>query len=105
MNKVQIVLFYLNALGAMGYSLIAPLFPPLFKERGLSNLVCSYIIACISLTNVIAAIYCSFLSEKFGQKNLLLFSVTGQTICIFLYGLSVYIYNNPLFIFLDLLIV
>jgi len=99
MNKVHIVLFYLNALGAMGYSLIAPLFPPLFKERGLSNLVCSYIIACISLTNVIAAIYCSFLSEKFGQKNLLLLSVTGQTICIFLYGVSVYIYNNPLFIF------
>lgn len=100
MKKEQIVLCYLNALGAMAYSLIAPLFPPLFKERGIENIVCSYIIAIICLTNIIAAIYCSYLCEKFGQLNLFLFSVIGQTFSTFFYGISVFISNNPLFIFL-----
>ena len=84
----------------MAYSLIAPLFPPLFKERGIENIVCSYIIAIICLTNIIAAIYCSYLCEKFGQLNLFLFSVIGQTFSTFFYGISVFISNNPLFIFL-----
>ena len=98
MKKEQIVLCYLNALGAMGYSLIAPLFPPLFKERGIENIICSYIIAIICLTNIIAAIYCSHLSQKFGQLNLFLFSVIGQTFSTFFYGFNVFITNETLFI-------
>ena len=98
MKKEQIVLCFLNALGAMAYSLIAPLFPPLFKERDISNIICSYLIAIICVTNIIAAIYCSYLSEKFGQKNLFLFCVVGQTLSTFFYGFSVYIYNIPLFL-------
>ena len=98
MKKEQIVLYFLNALGAMAYSLIAPLFPPLFKERDISNIICSYLIVIICITNIIAGIYCSYLSEKFGQKNLFLFCVVGQTLSTFFYGFSVYIYNIPLFI-------
>ena len=89
----------------MAYSLIAPLFPPLFKERDISNIICSYLIAIICVTNIIAAIYCSYLSEKFGQKNLFLFCVVGQTLSTFFYGFSVYIYNIPLFLIIGLLIV
>lgn len=100
MKKEQIVLYYLNALGSMAYSLIAPLFPPLFKERGIENIVCSYIIAIISLTNIIAAIYCSYFCQKFGQLNLFLFTVIGQTFSTFFYGISVFISNNLLFIIL-----
>ena len=35
MKYVQIILFYLSILGATGFSLIAPLFPPLCKEKGI----------------------------------------------------------------------
>ena len=47
MKKEQLILFYINALGAMAYSLIAPLFPPLFKERGIENLIVSFLIVII----------------------------------------------------------
>ena len=101
MKKEQIVACYLNALSAMGYSLIAPLFPPLFKERGLSNLLCSYLISIICLTNIISALTCSSLCQKFGQKNLLLLSVSGLSLSMFLYGLGIYISENNIFVIFE----
>ena len=100
MKKEQFVLFLINALGAMAYSLIAPLFPPLFKERDIDNLIVSFLIVIISLTNIISAIFCPYLSQKLGQLNLFLFCVIGQTFSTFFYGFSVYIKNNSLFLFL-----
>ena len=103
MKKEQLILFYINALGAMAYSLIAPLFPPLFEERGIENLIVSFIIVIICTTNIISAIFCSYFSQKFGQLNLFLFCVIGQSFCTFFYGFSVFIKNNNLFIFLGFL--
>ena len=100
MKKEQLVLFLINALGAMAYPLIAPLFPPLFKERDIDNLIVSFLIVIISLTNIISAIFCTYLCQKLGQLNLFLFCVIGQTFSTFFYGFSVYIKNNSLFLFL-----
>jgi MFS family permease len=80
---MQLVLFLINALGAMAYSLIAPLFPPLFKERDIDNLIVSFLIVIISLTNIISAIFCPYLCQKLGQLNLFLFCVIGQTFSTF----------------------
>ena len=57
MKYVQIIIFYLNLLGAMGFSLIAPLFPPLCREKGISNQICSYIISSICISQIITTIY------------------------------------------------
>ena len=104
MKYVQIIIFYLNLLGAMGFSLIAPLFPPLCKEKGISNQICSYIISSICITQIFASIYSPSIIQKVGTKRLFLFSLIGQTICTFYYGFMVFIDNNFLFIvsgFLD----
>ena len=99
MKYVQIIIFYLNILGAMSFSLIAPLFPPLCKLKGISNQVCSYIISSICITQIYGSIYCPSFSEKIGMKKLMLISLIGQTICTFYYGLMAFIGNNFLFVF------
>jgi MFS family permease len=98
MKYVQIILCYLNVLSAMSFSLIAPLLPPLCKEKGISNEICSYIISSLCVTQILTALYCPNLIQKYGQKKLFLVSVIGQTICTFYYGLMVFIHNNSLFI-------
>lgn len=98
MKYVQIILCYLNVLSAMSFSLIAPLLPPLWKEKGISNEICSYIISSLCVTQILTALYCPNLIQKYGQKKLFLVSVIGQTICTFYYGLMVFVHNNSLFI-------
>ena len=100
MKYVQLILCYLNLLSAMSFSLIAPLLPPLCKEKGISNEICSYIISSLCATQILTALYCPNLIQKFGQKRLFLVSVFGQTLCTFFYGFMVFIRNNTLFIFL-----
>lgn len=99
MKYVQLILCYLNLLSAMSFSLIAPLLPPLCKEKGISNQICSYIISSLCFTQILTALYCPNLIQKYGQKRLFLISVIGQTVCTFFYGFMAFIYNNSLFIF------
>ena len=99
MKYVQIIIFYLSILGAMGFSLIAPLFPPLCKEKGISNQICSYIISSICITQIFTSIYCPSYIQKFGTRRLYLISLIGQTICTFYYGFMVFIKSNFVFIF------
>ena len=98
MKKEQLTLFLLNAISAMGYSLIAPLFPPLFKERFISNLTCSYLISIFCATNILSAFTCSYLCQKFGQKILFLISALMNSLAIILYGFIIYITNNKYFL-------
>ena len=85
----------------MGYSLIAPLFPPLFRERGLSNILCSYLISIICITNIISALSCSSICHKVGQKKLLLLSVSGLSLSMFCYGFGIYISQNNFFVIFE----
>ena len=98
MKRPLIIVFFLNALGGMGYSLIAPLFPPLCKERGISNETCSLIIAIISVTEMLTAFFCPILTKKFGQTRMMLIGLLGQTAAVFFYGFMVFIPSNFLFL-------
>ena len=98
MKKEQLTLCLLNGLSSMGYSLIAPLFPPLFKERSLSNLVCSYLISIFCTTNIISALACSYVCQKVGQKILFLINALGNSLTIMFYGFIIYIQNNKYFL-------
>ena len=99
MKYVQIIIFYLNLLGAMGFSLIAPLFPPLCRQKGISNQICSYIISSICISQIITTIYSVSYIQKIGKRKLFLISLIGQTLCTFFYGFMAFIENNFLFIF------
>ena len=98
MKKEQLTLCLMNGISSMGYSLIAPLFPPLFKERLLSNLVCSYLISIFCITNIISALSCSYICQKVGQKLLFLISSLGNSLSIMLYGFIIYITDNKIFL-------
>ena len=98
MKRPLIIVFFLNALGGMGYSLIAPLFPPLCKEKGISNETCSLIIAIISITEMLTTFFSPYLTKKFGQTRMMLIGLIGQTAAVFFYGFMVFISNNFLFL-------
>ena len=99
MKYVQFIIFYLNILGAMGFSLIAPLFPPLCKQKDISNQICSYLISSICITQIFGSIYCPSYIQTIGKRKLFLISLIGQTFCTFYYGFMVFIQNNFIFIF------
>ena len=101
MKKEQITLCLLNGISSMGYSLIAPLFPPLFKERLLSNLVCSYLISIFCTTNILSALTCSYIVQKFGQKGIFLLNTLCNSLSIAFYGFIIYIKNNKYFLILS----
>ena len=98
MKYTQMIVFFFNIIGAMGFSLIAPLFPPLCKLKGISNEICSYIISSICISQIFGSIYSPIFIEKVGIKQLYLISLIGQSICTFCYSFIVYIDNNFIFI-------
>ena len=101
MKKEQLTLCLSNGISSMGYSLIAPLFPPLFKERSLSNLVCSYLISIFCTTNILSALTSSYVCQKFGQKGLFVITALGNSLSIMFYGLIIFITNNKYFLLLS----
>ena len=101
MKKEQLTLCLSNGISSMGYSLIAPLFPPLFKERSLSNLVCSYLISIFCTTNILSALTSSYICQKFGQKGLFVITALGNSLSIMFYGLIIFITNNKYFLLLS----
>ena len=101
MKKEQLTLCLLNGISSTGYSLIAPLFPPLFKERSLTNLLCSYLISIFCTTNILSALTCSYICQKVGQKPFFLFSILGNSLSIMFYGFIIYIKNNKYFLILS----
>jgi predicted MFS family arabinose efflux permease len=75
MNRENIILFIVNGLSATGYSLMAPLYPSLAKERGIEEDVIGMIIAIFAVANFIATPFCPKLIQKTGRKNLLYFAI------------------------------
>ena len=89
---------FINMIASMGYSLVAPLLPPLCKEKGISNQTCSYIISILALVQIIISINFPILLEKFGRKKIFFTSLIVQTLVTIYYGLMNYINNTFYFI-------
>lgn len=104
LKNQQILLCYINALASMNVSLIAPLFPPICKEKHISNEICSYIISILSFSQIIIFIYSPLILSKFKRDKLFLFSLIIQTLITIYYGIMYYIKSNYIFIFSGLLI-
>ena len=98
LKKEQLYICFINMLASMGYSLVAPLLPPMCKEKGISNQTCSYLISILALVQIIVSIYFPIIVEKYGRKKLFLLSLIIQTLVTIYYGLMNYINNNFYFI-------
>ena len=75
MKKEIIALFFINTLSAIGYSLIAPLYPPLARERGLKDYTVGFIISLFAITNFIVTPFSPHIISKYGRKNCFYFAM------------------------------
>ena len=97
-KKEQIYICFINMLASMGYSLVAPLLPPMCKEKGISNQTCSYLISIMALVQILTSIYFPKFIEKYGRKKIFLLSLIIQAIITLYYGIMNYIENRFYFI-------
>ena len=98
LKKEQLYICFINMLASMGYSLVAPLLPPMCKEKGISNQTCSYLISIMALVQILTSIVFPKVVDKFGRKKIFLFSLIIQTLVTIYYGIMNYITNNFYFI-------
>ena len=100
MNKKIILLFIINSLISMGYSIIAPLFPVLGRKISLSENVLGWIISLYSLADFSITPFTPQLIFKFGRKYLFYLTNIIQAIAICIYGLLIYVNNYYFFLFI-----
>lgn len=86
MNRQVLLLFCINLFSAMGYSLIAPLYPTLGEERHINEDVLGWIISVYALFNFLITPFTPYLSSKFGRKTIFYFATFSEATCTVFYG-------------------
>jgi DHA1 family multidrug resistance protein-like MFS transporter len=69
--KEVILLFVINTLSSLGYSLIAPLYPPLAKERAMPEYLIGLVISAYALIGFVITPLCPKIIKMFGRKKVL----------------------------------
>ena len=98
LKKEQKYICFINMIASMGYSLVAPLLPPMCKEKGISNQTCSYIISILALVQIFVSIYFPKIIEKYGRKKLFFLCLIIQILVTIYYGIMNYINNRFYFV-------
>lgn len=86
MNYQVTLLFVINLCSAMGYSLVAPLFPVLSTIRHVGDDLIGWIISVYALFNFAVTPICPILVNKYGRKNVFYIATILEATCTFLYG-------------------
>jgi len=102
MNFQIFILFILNTFSAVGYSLIAPLFPTL-KKHNIGEDLIGFIISMFPLTNFGITPFCPYLIYRFGRIKIFYIAAILEGGCTIFYGFLKFINNFYLFIFLSIL--
>ena len=103
MKSDQYLLCFVNFLSAMGYSLIAPIYPPIALKR-ISVSMCGVVIGAFALSQTVCVLFSPFFISRFGRKKLFFFSTFSLIICTFVYGLLDSFTSNFLFLVFSLFI-
>ena len=74
MKKEIILLFAINVMSAMGYSLVSPFFPELAQERGIPENITGLIITTYAVANFIVTPFYLTLLKMYGRKTIFYFS-------------------------------
>ena len=64
------LLFFIDILSSIGYSLLAPLYPSQALEKGVSELTIGIIFSSFAISNVITIPFTSKLINIFGRKRI-----------------------------------
>ena len=91
MKKSQILLFLMNMLSGMGYSIVSPLFPELGEKGALGEDLLGFLISIYALSSFFLVPFAPIFCKKFGRINLLYISTFGEATCMLLYGILSFI--------------
>ncbi len=80
MNKEIFLLFCVNIISGIGYSLVAPLFPSIALKRGLSEFSIGFIIALYAVANLIITPFTDKFFRFFGKKKTFLISIALEVL-------------------------
>lgn len=83
MNKEIFLLFTVNVLSGIGYSLVAPLFPSIALKRGLSEFVIGFIISLYAIANLLVTPFTYKFFKNFGKKKVFLIAIGLEVSYIF----------------------
>ena len=86
MKKAIILLICMNMFSAMGYSIVAPLFPVLGKDFSISEALLGWIISTYAITNCITTPFIPKLCKRFSRIKLLYFAIFFEATCTLLYS-------------------
>jgi MFS family permease len=70
MSSQILLLFLINVLSAIGYSLIAPLYPFVAESKGVSDFTIGVIFSSFAISNVIAIPLTPKLANSIGRRRL-----------------------------------
>ncbi len=76
MKKELTLLFIINALSGIGYSIIAPLFPSMAMQKGITEDSIGFIFSCYAISNMITLPLTPHLIKVYGRLNMMYYSMT-----------------------------
>jgi MFS transporter, DHA1 family, tetracycline resistance protein len=88
MNPALVPIFLIQLIGAMGYGIMFPLLPYYGKEFGASPLVNGMLLASYGICSFIAGPILGSLSDRYGRRPWLIFSLIGTIIGFVLLGIG-----------------
>jgi len=103
--KIIFILFLMNFISGMGYSIISPLFPPLGIKIGLTETIIGIIIGIFDVANTLLTTITPKLCQKFTRIKLLYFSAFGEATCTIIYGIIGHYVKNYYLLIISMLIV
>jgi MFS family permease len=103
-SKKMLIIILFAVFSQIGYSLLAPLYPFLAEERGVSSSLVGIIFSSFAISNFLLTILTPYLSEKSGRKNLLILAILTESSCTIWFGLLTFIENQKTFIILSFII-
>lgn len=104
MNNQVLLLFCINLFSAMGYSIIAPLYPILGDQYEISEQLIGIIISTYALFNFITTPLVPMITASIGRIPAFYLATLLEGCCTLLYGLLVYIHNYSVLVGLSLLL-
>src|SRR5690242_14874424 len=87
-NTTLAILFFVMIVNALSYGVIIPLLYPYAARFGINALGISLLFTCYSIAQFFATPILGRLSDRFGRKPLLLFSIAGTALSLALLALT-----------------
>ena len=98
MNLEEFLLCLINALLAMGYSLIAPLYPSIALSHSVSLITIGFVMASSSIFQILTISYSIFILKNYERKKVFIIGTILCSSCTLTYGFLNFINNKMIFL-------